>query len=52
MISPYDPCVANKWKDGEGGLTVVCYVDDMKVSHKNKEEVTKFIEYMQGIYGE
>ena len=24
----------------------------MKVSHKNKEEVTKFVEYMKGIYGE
>ena len=23
----------------------------MKVSHKNKEEVTKFVEYMKGIYG-
>ena len=28
------------------------HVDDMKVSHKNKEEVTKFIEYMKEIYGE
>ena len=23
----------------------------MKVSHKNKEKVTTFIEYMKGIYG-
>ena len=28
------------------------HVDDMKVSHKNKEEVTNFIEYMKGIYEE
>ena len=31
---------------------MVWHVDDMKVSHKNKEEVTKFIEYMKGVYGE
>ena len=36
----------------ERQLTVVRHVDDMKVLHKNKEEVTKFIEYMKGIYGE
>ena len=29
---------------------MVWHVDDMKVSHKNKEEVTNFIEYMKGIY--
>ena len=28
------------------------HVGNMKVSHKNKEEVTKFVEYMKGIYGE
>ena len=27
-------------------------VDDMKLSHKNKEEVTNFIDYIKGIYGE
>ena len=31
---------------------MVWHVDDMKVSQKNKEELTKFIEYMKGIYGE
>ena len=31
---------------------MVCYVNDMKVSHKNKEEVTKFIGYRKGIHGE
>ena len=51
LINPYNPCVTNKWTDGRQ-LTVVWHVDDMKVSHKNKEEVTKFIEYMKGIYGE
>ena len=51
MINPYDPCVANKWAS-EGKITLVWHVDDMKVSHKNKEEATKFIEYMKGIYGD
>ena len=42
VINPYDPSAANKWTDG-GQLTVVWHVDNMKVSHKNKEEVTNFI---------
>ena len=51
MINPYNPCVVNKWLDG-GELTVVWHVDDMKMPHKNKEEVKKFIEYTKGIYGQ
>ena len=51
VINPYGPCVANKWID-RGELTVVCHVDNMQVLHKNKEEVTKFVEYTKGIYGE
>ena len=50
VINPYDPCVANKWTS-EGQLHVVWHVDDMKVSHKNKEEMKKFVEYMKVIYG-
>ena len=42
VINPYDPCVANKWTS-EGQLTVVWHVDDMKASHKNKEEVKKLL---------
>ena len=30
---------------------MVSHVKDMKVSHKKKEEVTKFINYVKGIYG-
>ena len=51
MINPYDPCAANKWTDG-GQLTVLCNVNNMLIPHKNKKEVTKFIEYMREIYGE
>ena len=32
-INPYDPCVANKMIDGEQ-MTIIWYVDDLKVSHK------------------
>ena len=49
MMNPYDPCVANKWTDG-GKLTLVWHVDNMKVLHRNKEVVTKFIEYTKGIH--
>ena len=31
---------------------MVWHVDNMKVSHKNKEEMTRFIEFMKAIYGE
>ena len=50
VINPYDPCITNKWTS-KGQLTVVWHVDNTKVSHKNKEEVKKFLEYMKGIYG-
>ena len=38
VINPYNPFVANKWTS-KGRLTVVWHVDDMEVSHKNKEKV-------------
>ena len=36
VIKPYDPSVTNKWTN-RGQLTVVVHVNNMKVSHKNKE---------------
>ena len=51
VINPYDPCVVKKWTS-KGQLTVVWHVNDMKVSHKNKEEVKKVVEYMKVIYGD
>ena len=50
VIKPYDPCFANKCTS-EGQITVVWHVNDMKVSHNNKEEVTKFVEYVIEMYG-
>ena len=31
---------------------MVRHADDMKVSHKNEKEVTKFMDYMTVIYGD
>ena len=36
VINLYKPCISNKWMD-RGQLNVVWHVNDMKVSHKNKE---------------
>jgi hypothetical protein len=41
VINPYDPCVANKVINGEQ-MTVCWHVDDLKVSHMEPAEVTKF----------
>ena len=51
VINPYDPCVANKCTN-KGKLTVVWHVDNMKVLHKSKKEVTKSIDYIKVIYGD
>ena len=41
-INPYDWCVANKMVNGEQ-LTVIWYVDDLKISHADPEAVTQFM---------
>ena len=42
-INPYDICVANKIINGHQ-MTVVWYVDNMKISHKILQEVSVVIE--------
>ena len=49
-LNPYDPCVANKTINGSQ-MTVTWHVDDLKVSHVDSIEVTKFILSMAKIYG-
>ncbi len=44
-INPYDPCVANKT------VTVCWHVDDLKVSHIDPDEVTKFGDSLSKTYG-
>ena len=50
-VNPYDPCVSNMDINGSQ-MTVCWHVDDLKVSHKDPFEVTKFSTYLAGIYGE
>jgi hypothetical protein len=49
-INPYDPCVANMMIDGKQ-MTVIWHVDDLKVSHVDAFELTKFASYLSSIYG-
>ena len=49
-LNPYDPCVANKMIDGTQ-MTVCWHVDDLKVSHVNPIEVTKFGDWLNATYG-
>ena len=50
LINPYEPCVSEKIFNKEM-ITVVCHVDDQKVSHKESFEVTKFDQYLSKLYG-
>ena len=50
-LNPYDPCVGNKIIEGNH-ITVLWYVDDLKVSHVDPEDNTNFMECLEGIYRE
>ena len=50
VINPYDPCVANKMVNGSQ-MTMTWHVDDLKISHKDEEELTRFISELGAIYG-
>ena len=45
MINNYDLCVANRTTNGKQ-MTIIWHVDDMKISHVDKKEVTKMIEWI------
>ena len=49
-VNPYDPCVANKMVKGSQ-LTVAWHVDDMKASHKRKDVIDDFVEWLKQMYG-
>ena len=49
-INPYDPCIANAMIRGKQ-MTVMWHVDDLKVSHEDPAEITKFSNYLAMIYG-
>ena len=48
-VNPYDPCVANMMQGGSQ-LTVVWHVDDLKISHKQKEVVDDLISWLRHKY--
>eukprot|EP00804_Cyclotella_cryptica_P028154 CCRYP_011025-RA/>CCRYP_011025-RA protein AED:0.32 eAED:0.32 QI:0/0/0/1/0/0.5/2/0/272 len=52
VMNPYDMCVANKETEKGHQLTVLWHVDDLKISCKDKYEVTKLICYLRKIYGD
>ena len=45
-VNPYDPCVANKTVN-RSQMTVTWQVDDLKISHKDSLEATKFIDHFE-----
>ena len=49
-LNPYDPCVANKVINGDT-CTVVFYVDDNKISHKDPEVVQQVIDQLSKKFG-
>ena len=48
-INPYDPCVAKKMVNGHQ-MTICWHVDDLKVSHKDKNAVTALAEKLAELY--
>ena len=50
-LNSYEPRVANKIIVGKK-ITVCWNMGNLQVSHVDPEEVTKFMEWKEGIYGE
>ena len=51
VLNPYDRCVANKVINGSQ-CTIVFYVDDNKISHKDPHVVTKILQDISEHFGE
>lgn len=50
MVNKYDKCKANKIIDGYQ-FTITWYVDDVKISHVDKNIVTKVIKLLEDEFG-
>jgi Reverse transcriptase (RNA-dependent DNA polymerase) len=48
--NPYDPCVANKMVNGKQ-CTIVWHVDDLKISHEEKDVVSGVIKQLEEEFG-
>ena len=51
VLNPYDAYVANKDINGQQ-MTVTWHVEDLKVSHKDPFEITKFAHFLSKIHGQ
>ncbi len=49
IVNDYDPCVANKIANATQ-MTVMWYVDDLKVLHKDQSTIDDFATWMRGKY--
>ena len=49
--NPYNICVASEIVGGKK-MKIFWHVDDLNVSHVDPKEVTKFMEWIEGIYSE
>ena len=49
-INPYEPCVANEMVGGKQ-IIIFWRVEDLKVSYVDPKKVTKFTDWLSGIYG-
>lgn len=49
-LNPYDMCVANKIVN-DNQLTILWYVDDLKISHVEKQIVEDTVKELEGHFG-
>ena len=49
VINPHDPCVTNKTVDGKQ-MTILCHVDDCKLSHVDPKAINEMIEWLRAKY--
>ena len=49
-LNSYDPCVVNKTINGKQ-FTITRHVDDLKLSHVDKEVVDEMINWTKSLYG-
>ena len=45
-VNPHDPCAANKMTNGKQ-MTVAWHVDNLKVSHEDANEATRFVGWLK-----
>eukprot|EP00969_Alexandrium_andersonii_P194612 8595389-Alexandrium_andersonii.AAC.1 len=49
--NPYDICVFNKWNEKEEDVTTITvHVDDLKISSKSENNISKVINDLEVIY--